>query len=389
MHPSRALLVIVGAVTAVFIANLYYAQLLAGIIAGDIRIDPGYAGAVVSVSQFGYGLGLFLLVPLADIVENRRLVLICAAMVVAALIGLATSGGALSFLCCGALAGVASSGAHVLVPYLTHRLPLAIRGRVLGLIGAGVLTGVMLARPLALFVTAEAGWRAVYWGAAITTAVLGLSLAAVMVPQAPASPVRYGQVIRSMLALHVADHRLRRRTFCQAAIFASFTLFWATVPMVLAERFGLGVEAVGLFALVGAGGALMAPVAGRLADAGHSRRGMIVALALIIVCFTGSVWAVEAAALAALALIALLLDGAVQATQTFSRLLILEVDAGIRGRVNGLYMAIVYLCGAVGSLAGIFVTARLGWTGGAVLGAFLAAGALLAVLLDVCARADT
>lgn len=39
-------------------------------------ITPNLAGLITSLTQIGYGIGLFSLVPLTDPVENKRLVLI-------------------------------------------------------------------------------------------------------------------------------------------------------------------------------------------------------------------------------------------------------------------------------------------------------------------------
>jgi len=381
--PSASFTVpVVGIVIAAFVANLYYAQPLAAFVAQDLGIGQAHAGAIVSASQFGYGVGLFLIVPLADTVENRRLVLVCSGLVTSALAGLAVAPDALTFLACGFIAGMASSGAQILTPYLFHILVPERRGQVMGLVGAGVLATVMLARPLALFVTAEAGWRALYGGAAILTALLGLVLSAVMTPHSSGTAMRYADTLRSMIALFAVDRRVQRRTACQAAIFASFTLFWATTPLLLAQRFNLGIEDIGLIALVAAGGALTAPIAGRLADAGLGRPAMRLAILLIAACFGGSMWAASAASLALLALAAFLLDGAVQATQTFSRLAVLDVSTAVRGRVNAIYMTIIYMCGAAGSLAGVLVYTRFGWTTTALLGAILAGAALWAALAE-------
>jgi predicted MFS family arabinose efflux permease len=122
---SPLLLWTVGASIAILVTNLYFAQSLIAVIAPDLGIQPQFAGTVVSASQFGYGLGLFLLVPLSDRVENRRLVLICGLLAILGTLGLATATSAIVFLCCAFFTGVFSSGAQVLVPYLSHALPVS------------------------------------------------------------------------------------------------------------------------------------------------------------------------------------------------------------------------------------------------------------------------
>ena len=74
--PSAVLTSVVAVATGALVANLYYAQPLLAVIGPDIGVSPELAGSVVSVTQIGYGVGLFLLVSLADLVENRKLVLV-------------------------------------------------------------------------------------------------------------------------------------------------------------------------------------------------------------------------------------------------------------------------------------------------------------------------
>lgn len=72
---SAALLTVLTVGVGVLVANLYYAQPLIASIGAELHISPDVAGSIVSVAQIGYGMGLFLLVPAADLVENKRLVL--------------------------------------------------------------------------------------------------------------------------------------------------------------------------------------------------------------------------------------------------------------------------------------------------------------------------
>ena len=72
---SAALLSALTVGVAVLVANLYYAQPLIASIGAELHISPEVAGSIVSVAQIGYGTGLFFLVPAADLIENKRLVL--------------------------------------------------------------------------------------------------------------------------------------------------------------------------------------------------------------------------------------------------------------------------------------------------------------------------
>ena len=369
---SPLLLWTCGASIAILITNLYFAQSLIMMIATDLGIQPQFAGAVVSASQFGYGLGLFLLVPLSDMVENRRLVIASGALALLGTIGLATASTAAAFLSCAFITGIFSSGAHVLLPYLSHTLPENTKGQILGLIMAGVLMAVMLSRPVSILVASSFGWRAIYILSALITLGLGILLCVVMPQRRPQSRMPYMKTLVSMFTLFAREHELRRRTFYQAVLFAVFTMFWATMPIMLHDSFGLRQIQIALFTLVAIGGVLAAPLAGRWADKNLLRIGTLTACLILAVAFLGSAWAVHVLALMAVAGSAILIDGAVAATQTFSRIVVLGAKPRHRGRVNALYMTIVYSSGALGSIIGVSVYLKFGWIGVALLGSSLA-----------------
>ena len=113
---SAALLTVLTIGVGVLVANLYYAQPLIASIGMELRISPEIAGSIVSVAQIGYGTGLFFLVPAADLIENKRLVLTLMALTVAGLVGLATSGSALTFFVASFLIGLCATAAQVLLP---------------------------------------------------------------------------------------------------------------------------------------------------------------------------------------------------------------------------------------------------------------------------------
>lgn len=379
---SPALLAAVGAGAAILVANLYYAQPLITTIAADLGLKLDFAGSVVSASQFGYGLGLFLLVPLADMLENRRLVLACGLIALAGTVGIATARSASAFLGFAMLTGVFSSGAQILIPYVSHRIPSAERGRVLGYVMAGILASVMLARPFALFVAAGFGWRAVYWISAAMTVLVGAALWRFMPPRQPQGGMAYHRTLLSMFPLFASERRVLWRTLYQAILFAAFTMFWACVPILLADRFGLGRSAIGWFALVGAGGALSAPVAGRFADRGFARAGTAAASLLIAGSFLLTAWSIQGGGLVALVLASILIDGSLQTSQTFGRLTVLEVAPEIRGRINAMYMTITYVSGALGSVLGVSVYVGWGWPAIAGLGTAAGLCVCLAVMVE-------
>jgi predicted MFS family arabinose efflux permease len=375
---SPAVVALLTVATGAFIANLYYSQPLLASIAPDIGISPSLAGAIVSVGQAGFGIGLFLLVPFADLIENKKLILAMLIGVIAALVGMAMSRGMTELFISSFILGLCASGTQVLVPFVVRLMPDDRRGHAVGTVMAGLLTGIMLARPLALTMSASFGWRSIFWMSAAFMSVVGVSLAWMMPRYLPPKSMRYDQAIASMIRLFLVTPVLRRRSFYQALMFAAFNMFWTTAPVMLGAQFGLGQYGIALFALAGAGGALAAPVAGRLADRGFVRVTTAGAMALLLLSFYFTGWAVDARLLVAVALLGILLDLAVQANQVVGQRAIFSVPTESRGRANAIYMTIVFVGGAMGSMLGTVSYHWGGWDATSYVGAALGVLMLLA-----------
>ncbi len=369
--PSTMLIAVLAIATGALVANLYYAQPLIASIGPEIGVSPELAGSVVSVTQIGYGIGLFLLVSLADLVENRRLVLTTLSCTTIGLLGVAFSTNAGLFFVAAFLVGLCSTGAQILLPFVAYLVPAARRGRVLGNVMACVLTGVMLARPVSLFIAAGFGWRAVFFSSAALVVAIGVALARMMPRYAPGGGMSYGRILVSMLGLLRTMPVLRWQAASQALMFGAFNMFWTAAPLMLADRFGMSQHQIGLFALAGAGGALAAPVAGRLADRGIGRKANIAAVAVLGLAFYGTRWGVQAGAIAVLVLLAIVIDAAIQTTQIISRRMIFAGPPETRGRVNAIYMTCLFTGGAIGSMAGTITYHWGGWTATASAGGLI------------------
>lgn len=366
-----------AAVCGLTVANIYYAQALVGPIAQDLAIAPPWAGIVVTLTQLGYGAGLFLIVPLSDRSENRRLVLLTLAGLVLSLAGAALSPSAPAFMLCSVAIGLCSVGSQILLPLATHFVAPERRGRIIGNIMGGLISGIMLSRPVANAIAAALGWRAVFWISAFAMAVVGGVLWRVVPAYRPKDRVPYHTLLWSIGHLLVEYEPLRHRIVYHGILFAVFNMFWTAVPLMLHARFGLGQGGIALFALAGAGGALAAPLAGRLADAGYTRAATWCAMSLIGMAALVSGWAVGAGRLILLALMALVLDAGVQTNHIVSQRVIFGLRDSARGRLNAAYMTAVFLCGAAGSWGGAALYSIWGWWGFVLAAAVLCGADLL------------
>ena len=119
-------------------------QPLVGPISRDYGFPIASSGLLVTITQLGYAAGLVLVVPLGDIVENRRLIVSMMAALVLALVAACTAPTVTVFFAASLGIGVASSAVQVIVPLAGHLTPDARRGRVVGTVVSGLLFGIML-----------------------------------------------------------------------------------------------------------------------------------------------------------------------------------------------------------------------------------------------------
>jgi len=375
--PPKRLVVLLAVACGLTIANLYYAQPLLSALRQTFGVGEVAVGGVVTASQLGYAAGLFLVVPLGDRVEKRRLVTLLLALATAALVVAGTAPDFPVLLAASLFGATPLVLAQILVPFAADLAPDRTRGRIVGQVMTGLLAGILLSRTLGSLLADAAGWRVVYLTSAALMAVLACVLRAALPSRAPSVSITYGDLLRSTAGLMRRHPELRRRALYQSAMFGAFSAFWTTISFVLTGApFHYSELGVGLFALVGAGGVLVAPFAGRWADRGLVRS--MTAAALVAAALAFALAGFGRHQVVALGLAAILLDMAVQTTLILGQQVIYRLDPEARSRLNSAFMATFFVGGAVGSQAGSIAYHAGGWAAVSVLGAALP---LLALLL--------
>ncbi len=385
---SGRLTLLLACACGLIAANIYYAQPLVALVSASLQLSASAAGLIVTLTQIGYGAGLLLVVPLADMVENRRLAII---MLTLGMFGLLISGmvtTALPFLASAVLVGLGSVTVQILVPYAAHLAPEAIRGRVVGNVMSGLMLGIMLARPVASIITHILSWRWVFHVSFLLMLALTILLRFTLPVRPVSAVITYRQMLASMVQLVRTTPVLRQRALYHAALFGVFSLFWTTTPLLLAgPDFRLTQQGIALFALAGVAGVIAAPLAGRIADRGWIRSATAATMLLVLAAFgmthvgqQGSTLSLTLFVIAGITL-----DFAVAANLVLGQRVIFALSAEFRGRLNGLYMAIFFTGGAIGSAVGTWVYVDHGWNGVSVVGGLVCVLAL-AYLLGECIR---
>ena len=377
---SRSMVALLAGASGLIVASLYYAQTLVGPISAATGLPPAAAGLIVTLTQAGYALGLLFVVPLGDLLENRKLVFCALLFAAAALAAAAASHNAAQFLAASLAIGLGSVAAQVLVPFAAHLSQESTRGQTVGKVVSGLLLGIMLARPAASLIAGHASWRAVFALASVLVAMLAFVLRARLPQRMPDAALSYGRLIGSLWHLFRDTPVLRRRAAYHAGLFGAFSMFWTVVPLVLeGERFQLSQTGIALFALVGMAGAVASPVAGKLADQGHTLPATAAALLLGMLGFALPLWMPDSRAIAIgmLVIASIVLDMGVAANLVLGQRALFALGAEVRSRLNGIYFALFFAGGALGSATGAWVLASYGWRAALLTGIAFPAAALL------------
>ncbi|MGC5700312.1 MFS transporter [Pseudomonas sp. NFXW11] len=376
---TRGMVLLFAFCCGAIVANIYYAQPIIELIAPDLGLSSSLASLIVSLTQIGYALGLLFLVPLGDLLENRRLMICTTLLAIFSLLAAACTQQPNAFLLVSLLIGFSSVSVQILIPLAAHLAPEASRGRVVGGIMGGLLLGILLARPVSSLVADHFGWRAMFVMAAALMAAISLVLLLTIPKRQPAHSASYGQLLGSLGSLLRQQPVLRQRAFYQACLFATFSLFWTAAPLELARQHGLSQSQIAIFALVGAIGAIAAPISGRLADAGHTRIASLLAMLLAALSFVPSL-VHPAYSVIGMAVTGVVLDFCVQMNMVLGQRAVYALDAHSRGRLNALYMTSIFIGGACGSSIASLVYERGGWPGVVWVGSALPLLALLRFL---------
>ncbi|MFE5729579.1 MFS transporter [Streptomyces sp. NPDC056528] len=368
---------LLAVVCGVAVASVYAAQPVLTPMGNSLGVPAGQLGWIVSIGQFGYLAGLVLLVPLGDVVTNRRrLIAVHLAITAVGLLLTSMASTAWMAFTALALAGMFAVVVQTTVAYAASVSPPAERGRNIGIVTSGVVIGILGARIVTGLLAEQWGWRSIY----VLLGVLALGLA-VLVPRVlppedqSRRPAGYRQALTSLGALF-GERLFLTRGLIAFFLFASFGTLWSGLSLPLSDvpwHFSEG--QIGMFGIAGLAGALGAARAGHWADAGRAVPMAGSALALLLLSWVAiaqlswSLWL--------LVIGVVLLDFAVQVVHVSNQHTLTSAHAERTSSVIGAYMVFYSLGSALGAAATTSVFTSHGWTGSSILGAGFALCALI------------
>lgn len=329
------------------LANIYYAQPIISDISASIGFSLAFAGIIITTTQIGYCLGVFFLVPLVDFIDNRKLITLTTFCNGFSLLIAGHSTDATSFLIATLFVGFFSSCVQIIIPFTVGIADVRERGQITGLVMSGAILGLVLARPVSSFLTSAISWQFVYYLAAFFMFMLTPMLYRFLpVKTVTNNGISYKSIFKSMWNMFFFVRGLQARLFIMALVFATFTMFWATAPILLQDRLGFSHTDVAFFSLVSLITPVCAIIAGRLVDRGYGVKMTFVRIIMITLGYlstpTLGIYS------GAFILMVFLVDPGVNMVNMVIQQAVLAGLPEARGRVNALCIAFTFIGGAIG-----------------------------------------
>ena len=354
MSLSKSKVLFMAVCTGLIVANLYYCQPLIVLIAKEFNIPEASAGTITYLTQAGYAIGLFFMVPLGDKMERKRQILVTTLATVVALFLAATAKSFVMLEIASLLIGITSIVPQLILPLAASLSEAEQRGKVVGTIMSGLLVGILLSRTLSGIIGELWGWRAMFWIAA----ALGLLIFGIIQQQFPYNkPVftgSYGALIKSLFTLINEQPLLREATAINVFSFAQFGAFWTTMVLLLSgQPFNFSSASIGMFGIVGASGALAAPLVGKFGDKGGARVAIGYGIALMLLSFV--VFYFSTSSVIGIVIGIILIDIGIQTIHISNQTRVYSILPEARNRMNTVFMSFSFLGTAAGSAFGLLM----------------------------------
>lgn len=360
MQLSRTDVLLMAFCTGMIVANIYYCQPLVILVAKEFNLTESRAGTITYLTQAGYALGLFLIVPLGDMFERRRQILMITAVAVAALLMAAFSHTFLWLQIACVLIGASSIIPQLILPMAANLTSDEKRGPTIGIIMSGLLIGILASRAVSGSIGFLWGWRTMYFIAAGICSLLLLLMAKRFPQSKPTFNGSYKALMLSMWHYIKTQPVLRERSIINFLAFAVLSAFWTTMVLFLANPpFSFQTLQIGLFGIAGAAGALAAPLVGKLSSGQNPRKNIITGLALQLISiaafyFTGSHLYLFVAGI-------ILIDIGQQAIHVTNQTRIYALIPEARNRLNTIFMSFSFIGASIGSALGLWLWDKGQW----------------------------
>lgn len=349
-------------IAGITVANLYYNQPLLYNISQDLQVSEFKTNLIAMVTQIGYALGLLFIIPLGDLFPRRKIILVNFSILILSLLSIALSPNLEFILLASFFTGLCSIMPQIFIPIAAQFSTPETKGKNVGIIVSGLLTGILGSRVVSGIVGEIMGWRFMFFAAAVLMILSCVFLLRVMPDIQSNFEGKYKDLMKSLLQL-VKDYPVLRVSALRSGLaFGSFLALWSCLAFRMEQApFYAGSHVTGLLGLCGVAGAMTASFVGRyVRKVGVKRFNYIgcglILLAWICLSYWGDTYAGIISGI-------LLFDVGMQCIQLSNQTTIFSLNPKASNRINTIFMTTYFAGGSLGTfLAGSFWS-LYGWDG--------------------------
>lgn len=359
---SKKTILLMAVVTGVIVANLNFIQPIENLIATDFGVSKAVVGILAMVTQLGYAFGLLLIVPLGDIFDRYHLIQFMMVLSIISLIIAFLAPNAAVFAVATTLIGITSVAPQIIIPYAGYLAPALQRGKVLGIVLSGLLTGILLSRSFSGLLGSIMPWQDIYLVAAVIDLIFLVIVHRFMPKdQRGHQNLNYLSVIKMLPKLFITQKELRGSSINGFCMFGMSNVLWSTLAFYLADQYHLGSNVAGLLGLLGIAGVLVAPWVGDLVDQKSPK--LTIGLSMIFSGLAFVIFWLVGFWIIGLIVGIVLLDLGTQFSQVSNQAIVQSINRKQSSRNNSVFMFSYFLGGSIGTLSATWAWGQFGWSG--------------------------
>lgn len=349
-------------IAGISVANLYYNQPLLNRISRDLQTSEFTANLIAMITQIGYAIGLLFIIPLGDLFKRKTIILINFTVLVVSLLTIALTPYIHLILFTSLLTGICSVMPQIFIPIAAQFSTPETKGKNVGMIVSGLLTGILASRVVSGIIGEYLGWRFIFFVAAGMMVICVIIIMRVL-PDIPCNfKGRYSDLMKSLFSLVMEYPQLRISSLRAGIAFGSFLALWTSLAFKMEQApFFAGNNIVGLLGLCGIAGALTASYIGNYVQVLGVKRLNYIGCGLIFAAWF-SLYSGQNSYVGIIIGI-FIIDIGMQCIQLSNQTTIFSLNPKAANRINTIFMTTYFIGGSIGTLlAGIFWH-WFGWQG--------------------------
>lgn len=349
-------------IAGISVANLYYNQPLLNRISRDLQTSEFTANLIAMITQIGYAIGLLFIIPLGDLFKRKTIILINFTVLVVSLLTIALTPYIHLILFSSLLTGICSVMPQIFIPIAAQFSTPETKGKNVGMIVSGLLTGILASRVVSGIIGEYLGWRFIFFVAAGMMVICVIIIMRVL-PDIPCNfKGRYSDLMKSLFSLVMEYPQLRISSLRAGIAFGSFLALWTSLAFKMEQApFFAGNNIVGLLGLCGIAGALTASYIGNYVQVLGVKRLNYIGCSLIFAAWF-SLYSGQNSYVGIITGI-FIIDIGMQCIQLSNQATIFSLNPKAANRINTIFMTTYFIGGSIGTLLAGTFWHWFGWQG--------------------------